>query len=109
MFRYVLEGLFIFIWALRRLPQNEAITFLCQVTTFLVSVRTLCNLHHESCIFAGEVLQQLQVKGRTKIVAVGHKHILFSLSNELIKLPTSQQGGIQVAVAWRAPLVLWVL
>ena len=79
-----------------------------EMAALLVILRPDAALHHEGGVGRGKVRQQGQVHRGAQVVAVADGHVLDALGEEGVEGSAADQGGIQVAVAGGAPLVVGV-
>mmetsp|Transcript_34142 Transcript_34142/g.80049 ORF Transcript_34142/g.80049 Transcript_34142/m.80049 type:complete len:556 (-) Transcript_34142:24-1691(-) len=103
----VLECLLIRIGALGRLAQEHVLVAGPdgEVAALLVSLGPLSNLHDEGLVRLGKVVEEVDVKGSTKVVGIGDKHVLDAGVEELLEDTGTGEGGVQIAVAGGAPLL----
>mmetsp|Transcript_27704 Transcript_27704/g.58206 ORF Transcript_27704/g.58206 Transcript_27704/m.58206 type:complete len:217 (-) Transcript_27704:127-777(-) len=106
----VLEGGFVLVSAHSGLAKNQVFVRIAnsKVTSFLVVFGTCTALHHERGVGSCKMGQNFQVKGGSKVVGVGDKHVFVSSLKKSIKASRADECSVEISVSRRAPFVAWV-
>ncbi len=101
----VLEGGEIVVRALGNFAENELVVFLAngEVATFFIGFRAAGDFHDEGGTGFSEPTQEAQIELGAKVVGVGDERVFDALIQEAIQPAGTEQGGVDVAVAGRAP------
>lgn len=96
--------------ALGRFAQQKlAVGALGQMAAFFVHLGAVGYFHEEGDVVFYHVTQNAQVNDCAQVVGVGDKGVFHALGKKRAQRSTSDQGGVDVAVAGRTPFQVWFL
>lgn len=106
----VLEGVEVGFGALGDFAKDEAFVAFAdgEVAAFFVSFGAAGDFHGEGGCAFGEPVEEAGIEGGSEVVAIGDEGVFDAISEEAIEPSATSEGGVEVAVAGRAPLVLGV-